>query len=685
MDDTDYELIPPKSVKPKRTYTRRKAPVVLSSSSEPASSSPNKLKGAGGGAAGLRLEGRKRPRKAQAEASTVKTATTPKVSRRVEFSGINLEVHSKLSSQATSSKRQRPNPASSSKPAISLAPSSPRPQPHAPILAPMPPYGAVPSDPLPSEVDWVKVASNRDLRHKRDCLAIPDEPAPTAPRRSRSRSREGDADTAKPAQRRMSELTKEAKYSVNGLSSALLRSPIALGDKSNLPRGQHRPFTEHLISSPFRAAPLLRPVKLAPKGTRSTKPMAVFQDPSPRSSTTVLNSPLDELLAPGFSLANLLGALPATPSQHGPRLHPPELSTPFGWSPGRRTLADQSLAALRSSPSGGSVIMGHGMDDSSIVLETYDETIAIDELDPTAGKAHVSEGTVDEMDMGEGDTTARPVRVAVDRETVATTPARGIFERQAELSSDCENEPTRGLGLATATGVVELYRGMDLSPAHAPLPSSWLRAPTPGERYLDNKTRTKSVQASSRRQSVVGDGTGWFQALSRLSTPALSFSKPRTNSPVQSPLRISADSSIVSPQMLSFSQLSSSSPILEAEPSSPFPPRRPRQALAPPRPTGPLEHEDDLAYFIATTATGSSDEDDASTTDNTGDLSHQEDEGRWKASAKEIGVGGEENRDALDARKRKLARRKREIGQWMRRGMELRATEGESEDEIRIA
>lgn len=569
----------------------------------------------------------------------------------------------------------------------------------------MPPYGTAPSDPLASDADWTRptrtrTADARPRSHDRDRLStLTDDPASTTTsRRSRSRSREPDLDHEKPAQRRMSELTaSSAKKLGKGAGPFQLHSPIALGDKSNLPRGQTRASTEHAVSSPFRAAPLPRPVKMINTGHKTSKTLDVFHDPTP---ITALNAPPDQLFAPDFSLSGLLGALPATPSQHRGRFHPPGLSTPFGRSPQRRTVADQSLAALRSSPGGGSAILGDGMDNSSIVLETYEEEQESETSAKKPGglvrKSFARPLSEEEMEE-DGDATVRGMAKLGGAGTELSNDeayGKGLTRSAVvgeDLSSDWENEPTRGLGLATATCAIDL----DVTMTAIPVQAGSDRAELALGRAFAAQTLGQSKQSLAVSSKVTGDGLGLYQALSRLSSPALpasSFTEPRpspapANSPVQSPLcRSAAPSTLPSPIISSHQSPRHPPSNVDANSDSPFPPRRPRQPILPPRPTGPLDHEDDLAYFIATTATGSSDED---TDDGLGGMgaseanaSHAEDERRWRASEREIGVGGRENRDRWEARRRKVAGRKREIGQWLRRGMELRVGEGESEDEI---
>lgn len=562
----------------------------------------------------------------------------------------------------------------------------------------MPPYGAAPSNPLASDADSINPPTARQRGPRppsKDRLPVTNPPATSVRHQSRSQPREAGS---KPAQKRMSELTASSpKKGGKGVRPFLLRSPIALSDKSNLPRGRGRAFTEQIVSSPFRAAPLPRPVRLTNAATKTAKSLAIFHDPTPAHPQAAVNLPPDHVFAPNFSLSGLLGALPATPFHRHARSRPPGLSTPFCRSPERPALTEQSLAALRSSPDGGSVIMGGGMDHSSIVLETYEESVV------GHGEADGRRGSgcgVKEDNRMEEDEADATVRAGGDASggsasgevTLRAEHAPAGSSDNAQLSSDWEDEPTRGLGLATATCALDLDTTMGVISPQAGLASG--QAEVRLGSALHAPPLEVSEQASLAPTKVLGDGAGVLQARSQLSSLAssvLSSTEPRPspapiNSSAQLPLRPPTARAVLTSPITS-QHHSPSPPVvtLQADNSSPFPPRRPRQQLAPPRPTGPLEHEDDLAYFIATTATGSSDEDEnGADGGGASDASHAEDERRWRASEKEIGVGGEENRDRLEARRRKLARRKREIGQWMRRGMELRAGEGESEDEIRI-
>ncbi len=73
MVDTDYEAVPaePKSARPRRTYTRKKAPVALPSSSDTVSSSPRKAVEAGDNFGGAGSEKRKRARNGELDEPTV--------------------------------------------------------------------------------------------------------------------------------------------------------------------------------------------------------------------------------------------------------------------------------------------------------------------------------------------------------------------------------------------------------------------------------------------------------------------------------------------------------------------------------------------------------------------------------------------------------------------------------------
>ena len=68
MVDTDYESLPPKSAKPRHQYVRKKAPVVLPSSSVHGSSSPGKAVAMVGDLGEVGLEGRKRARTGEDDA-----------------------------------------------------------------------------------------------------------------------------------------------------------------------------------------------------------------------------------------------------------------------------------------------------------------------------------------------------------------------------------------------------------------------------------------------------------------------------------------------------------------------------------------------------------------------------------------------------------------------------------------
>lgn len=392
----------------------------------------------------------------------------------------------------------------------------------------------------------------------------------------------------------MTALTKDAQKSnliqLVHLNPGQLLSPIALGDKSNLPR------TSGPRSSPFRPGPLRQ--STAPKPAQpSSQRIAVYSDeqrPTARRSTTQV----------GLSLDGLLGALPATPARRSASPAGPVRSTPFvrsgrGPLPFRMSLGDKSLSVFGVGLDEGATIVGNGMDNSSFILETFEEASPHEQGDD----------------------------VAMALETVSAERVDG--------------------GVPT-----------------------------------DAATQEASEEAEAAAStSAVGDGAALQNALVRLSFEGGSFSDPRparapVNSPASSPLRVSANPSVLPSPV--FTRDLSPSPDQESLSSSPFPPRRPRPAVLPARASGPLPTEDDLGYFIATTGTESSEP------DLTSDSSHAEDERRCRASAKEVGVVGGGNREAWDTRRRTARGRKKKGAQWMRRGEELKVTEGESADEILI-
>jgi len=78
MVDTDYESLPAKSAKPRRTYVRKKPPVALPSSSDHPSSSPQEVSEEDGN---LGEVGRKRARKVGVEGRG-RAGDKPRVSDR---------------------------------------------------------------------------------------------------------------------------------------------------------------------------------------------------------------------------------------------------------------------------------------------------------------------------------------------------------------------------------------------------------------------------------------------------------------------------------------------------------------------------------------------------------------------------------------------------------------------------